>query len=256
MDVLQAPIIDGLKNSPLINPGSKTYFPILSFIMCQYQMEPEMLYKEIQRECIEKNAILVIVSKNQSLEAIKAYYDLGHRDFAENRVQNLLERKEALPADIRWHLIGHLQSNKVKNIIDFVHLIHTVDSLKLLEEINKQAEKLGRIIPVLVQVKIAEEESKFGLDPAALPDFLKNVHERNFQYIRLKGLMAMATFTEDKSKIRAEFQALNTLFQESKTYPNIDAAIFTEISMGMSADYKIALESGSTMIRVGSLLFQ
>ncbi|MBK7429229.1 MAG: YggS family pyridoxal phosphate-dependent enzyme [Saprospiraceae bacterium] len=219
-------------------------------------MEPEMLYKEIQRECIEKNAILVIVSKNQSLEAIKAYYDLGHRDFAENRVQNLLERKDALPADIRWHLIGHLQSNKVKNIIKFVHLIHTVDSLKLLEEISSQAEKEGRIIPVLIQIKVAEEESKYGLYPSALSGFLQEVFERKFEFIQVRGLMAMATFTADESQIRAEFQTIHTLFEESKSSPYIDSSIFTEISMGMSSDYKIALESGSTMIRVGSLLFQ
>src|SRR5690606_32864963 len=171
-----------------------------------------MIYNEIQRECFEKNARLVIVSKNQSLEAIKAYYDMGHRDFGENRVQNLLERKEALPPDIRWHLIGHLQSNKVKNIVDFVHLIHTVDSIKLLEEINKQAEKTGRNIPVLIQVKIAEEESKYGLDPSELPDFLKEVFALKFQFIQICGLMAMATFTEDESKIRAEFQTVNNLF--------------------------------------------
>jgi pyridoxal phosphate enzyme (YggS family) len=228
----------------------------LLFRNYQYQFKLEMLYKEIQRECLEKNAKLVIVSKNQSLEAIKAYYDLGHRDFAENRVQNLLERKDALPSDIKWHLIGHLQSNKVKNIIEFVHLIHTVDSIKLMEEINKQAEKAGRIIPVLIQVKIAEEESKYGLDPPALSDFLKDVHERKFAFIQVCGLMAMATFTSDESKIRAEFQTIRNLFQESKTSPYIDALIFTEISMGMSSDYKIALETGSSMIRVGSLLFQ
>lgn len=215
-----------------------------------------MLYKEIQKECFEKNAGLVIVSKNQTLKAIRAFYDMGHRDFGENRVQNLLERKESLPADIRWHLIGHLQSNKVKNIIQFVHLVHTVDSLKLLEEINKQAEKSGRIVPILIQIKIAEEESKYGLDPSALPEFLKMVFNLKYQSVQVCGLMAMATFTEDEPKIRSEFQAVRKLFEESRDSPYTDPSIFTEISMGMSSDYKIALESGSTLIRVGSLLFQ
>lgn len=215
-----------------------------------------MIYKEIQKECLEKNARLIIVSKNQSIEAIKAYYDLGHRDFGENRVQHLLERKDALPSDIKWHLIGHLQSNKVKNIVDFVHIIHTVDSIKLLEEINKQAVKAEKIKQVLIQVKVAEEESKYGIEPSALPDFLREVFERKFQFIQVCGLMAMATFTEDESKIRSEFQTINTLFQESKASSYIDPSIFTEISMGMSSDYKIALETGSTLIRVGSLLFQ
>lgn len=214
-----------------------------------------MIYTTLQSECQNKNAKLIIVSKNQPIEAIKAYYDMGHRDFGENRVQNLLERREALPSDIRWHLIGHLQTNKVKSIVNFIHLIHTVDSLKLLEEINKQAEKAARIISVLIQIKIADEESKYGIDPSALPDFLKDAFELQLKFIQICGLMAMATFTEDESKIRAEFQTVNVLFQESKTSPYISPAIFTQLSMGMSSDYKIALEKGSTMVRVGSLLF-
>lgn len=219
-------------------------------------MSNQMFYKALQSECLTQKANLIIVSKNQSLEAIKAYYDLGHRDFGENRVQNLLERKAALPSDIKWHLIGHLQSNKVKSIVDFVHMIHTVDSMKLMEEINKHAEKVDRIIPVLIQIKIAEEESKYGLEPAELSGFLSEAFKRNFPQIKICGLMAMATLTDDESKINEEFQTIRSLFRESKDSAFVDPAIFTEISMGMSSDYKIALQYGSTMIRVGSLLFQ
>lgn len=219
-------------------------------------MHNQMLYKALLSECQTQKAKLIIVSKNQSPEAIKAYYDLGHRDFGENRVQNLLERKAALPSDIKWHLIGHLQSNKVKSIADFVHMIHTVDSMKLMEAINKHAEKVDRIIPVLIQIKIAEEESKYGLEPAELSGFLSEAFKRNFSQIKICGLMAMATLTADVSKINEEFQTLRNLYRESKDSAFVDPAIFTELSMGMSSDYKIALQNGSTMIRVGSLLFQ
>lgn len=200
-------------------------------------------YKAIITELSNK-ATLVAVSKTKPVEDIQALYDLGQRDFGENYVQELVEKQAVLPKDIRWHFIGHLQSNKVKYIAPFVHLIHGVDSLNLLKEINKQAIKNNRVIDCLLQIHIAKEETKFGFDEQefqqlTLPADLKN--------IRICGLMGMASFSDDKDLVREEFRNLKRLY-------DTDTSLST-LSMGMSGDYTIAVEEGSTMVRIGSLLF-
>jgi len=190
---------------------------------------------------------LVAVSKTKPLEDIQELYALGQRDFGENYVQELVEKARQLPTDIRWHFIGHLQTNKVKLIAPFVQLIQSIDSLKLLEEVNKQAGKNKRVIDVLLQVHIAEEESKFGFNEeelvAVLP-VLSQMHN-----VRLRGLMGMATFTEDEEKLKKEFSSLRDLF---KKYISLPGGI---LSMGMSSDHQLAIKEGSNMVRVGSLIF-
>ena len=199
---------------------------------------------------------LVAVSKIQAAEKIKALYDLGQRDFGENYVQELVEKQTLLPNDIRWHFIGHLQTNKVKFIAPFVHLVHGVDSVNLLNEINKQSKKNNRVIDVLLQVHIAQEETKFGMNE----DEMENVFSKQLTNreegtgVRLCGLMGMASFSEDMEKVRMEFRYLKTLFDKYRMLPSAGDH-FTILSMGMSGDYKIAMEEGSTMVRIGSLLF-
>ncbi len=205
-------------------------------------------YTAIINELKDK-ATLVAVSKTKPAEDIQALYDLGQRDFGENYVQELTDKEMALPKDIRWHFIGHLQSNKVKYIAPFVHLIHGVDSLSLLREINKQAAKNNRIINCLLQVYIAIEETKFGLDENELSAIMQQTSE--LKSLRLCGLMGMASFTDNTQKIKEEFQKLKTLYATYKT----QCPTFNTLSMGMSSDYTIALEEGSTMVRIGSLLF-
>ena len=212
-------------------------------------------FEEISELLKEKNVRLVAVSKTKPNEAILDLYALGQRDFGENRVQELREKQESLPSDIRWHLIGHLQSNKVKYIAEWVWMIHSVDSLALLEEIDKQAKKYNRVIPVLLQVYIANEETKFGLDKDELHALLKSESYHSLKNIAVCGLMGMATNTEDINIIREEFEGLKQLFSEIKQQYFIGDDRFTEISMGMSSDYEIAIASGSTMVRIGSLLF-
>jgi len=212
-------------------------------------------FDELSSILREKNVTLVAVSKTRSIEEILALYNCGQRDFGENRVQEMRDKYEALPKDIRWHLIGHLQTNKVKYIAEWVHLIHSVDSLALLEEINKQAQKHNRIIPCLLQVYIASEETKFGLDEDELITLLKSDVYKQMQNIAVVGLMGMATNTENVSLIRNEFSHLVQLFDKIKAnYFGQDDA-FRQKSMGMSSDYTIAVEIGSTMVRIGSLLF-
>jgi PLP dependent protein len=207
-------------------------------------------YKSIRAELGDK-VVLVAVSKTKPVEDIKALYDQGQRDFGENYVQELVDKQPQLPPDIRWHYIGHLQSNKVKYIAPFVHLIHGVDSFKLLKEINKQAQKQNRVINCLLQVYIAQEETKFGLDEAELVALLEELNNNPLQNIAINGLMGMASFTEDVNKVRAEFKELKRLYDKVKSrIPQINT-----LSMGMSADYKIAVEEGSTLVRIGSLLF-
>lgn len=197
---------------------------------------------------------LIVVSKTQPLEKIQEAYDAGHRVFGENKVQELVPKAEALPNDIQWHLIGHLQTNKVKYIVPFVHLIHSVDSVKLLEEIHKQAKKIGRVIDCLLQVHIAEEETKFGFSRDEVMNLVNNAVLQQLDHISIIGLMGMATFTDDQHQVRKEFQSLKNLFDEvkHKPSPRID---MRELSMGMSGDYKIAVEEGSTMIRIGTAIF-
>jgi pyridoxal phosphate enzyme, YggS family len=210
-------------------------------------------YFAISEEVKSHKAILVAVSKTKPVEAIKELYDLGHRDFAENYVQELLQKQPLLPSDINWHFIGHLQTNKVKFIAPFIQLIHSVDSLKLLTEINKQASKLNRVIDVLLQVHIAREETKFGFDQSELIKFMEHLKTEPLKSISTRGLMGMASLTADSNEIRNEFSGLFSVFQKLKSSYAMPS--FTFLSMGMSSDYKIALEEGSTMIRVGSLLF-
>jgi len=207
----------------------------------------EEIYQQINEQLRLSNITLVAVSKTKPIEDILALYNLGHRDFGENYVQELVEKAERLPKDIRWHFIGHLQTNKVRSIAPFIYLIHGVDSLKLLKEIAKQAEKGGRVIDCLLQVHIAQEETKFGFDETEL----LNVDLKQFPNLKIKGLMGMASLTDDINRIRIEFKFLKTLFEKLKTQ-NPELSI---LSMGMSADYKIAIEEGSNIVRIGSLLF-
>ena len=207
-------------------------------------------YREILAELNGKT--LVAVSKTKPVEEIQALYDLGQRDFGENYVQELTGKYEILPKDIRWHFIGHLQSNKVKYIASFIHLIHGVDSLNLLKEIDKQAKKNDRIIDCLLQVYIAKEETKFGLDENELDELIKNAPD--LTNVRIRGLMGMASFSDDISLVRNEFKSLKILFDKYFQLKTQNLQL-TTLSMGMSADYKIALEEGSNMVRIGSLLF-
>jgi len=199
------------------------------------------------RKNLKNEVVLVAVSKTKSNADILQAYNSGHRIFGENKVQELIQKKEELPKDIQWHMIGHLQSNKVKYIAPFINLIHGVDSLKLLEEINKRAEQNKRIIDCLLQIHIATESSKFGFGINEIKDVLIAVQK--FKNINIKGLMGMATFTNDRTQIRKEFSNLEIVFNQIKT-PQINT-----LSIGMSGDYKIAIENGSTMIRIGSAIF-
>ena len=208
-------------------------------------------YRQIHQELGDK-VQLVAVSKLKSVQEINALYDLGHRDFGENYVQELLEKQARLPADIRWHFIGHLQINKAKYIVPFIYLIQGVDSINLLKEINKQAKKAGRIVNVLLQVHIAEEESKYGLNEEELNQVMN--HLADFQHIRVKGLMGMASFSDDISKVKNEFRYLKWLYDRIRSAAT-DAHDLQLLSMGMSGDYRLAIEEGSNMVRIGSLLF-
>lgn len=207
-------------------------------------------YEQIKNELQAKAVTLVAVSKTKPVEDILALYELGHRDFGENYVQELVDKEAQLPKDIRWHFIGHLQSNKVKYIAPFVHLIHGVDSFKLLQEINKQAQKNNRIIDCLLQVYIAKEETKFGLDENELAELLKS----QLANVRICGLMGMASFSNNMELVRNEFRYLKALFDKHSKPPTSNPELQI-LSMGMSSDYKIAAEEGSNMVRIGSLLF-
>jgi len=213
-------------------------------------------YHEIKEELNLQNVQLIAVSKMQSVADIQGLYELGQRDFGENYVQELIEKQPLLPPDIRWHFIGHLQTNKVKYVSDIVSLIQSVDSLKLLKEINKQAKKLNKVINCLLQVHIAEEETKFGLDINELDEIIDLVKNNfaGFSNIHISGLMGMASFSEDLTKVRNEMKHLQSIFEKYKTLSTSNCQLFT-LSMGMSGDYKMAIEEGSNMVRIGSLLF-
>ena len=206
-------------------------------------------YNRIQKELSDHHVALVAVTKTKSVSDILEAYNAGHRDFGENYVQELADKYEALPKDIRWHFIGHLQSNKVKYIVPFVHLIHGVDSEKLLLEINKQAAKINRIIPCLLQVHISTEETKFGLDEQELDMLIKKIEMNTaaWKNVSVRGLMGMASFTEDNDLIKTEFKYLRSLYERNAQY--------SILSMGMSADYRFGIEAGGNMVRIGSLLF-
>ncbi|MFN7198674.1 MAG: YggS family pyridoxal phosphate-dependent enzyme [Bacteroidota bacterium] len=208
-------------------------------------------YVKIKGELTKAGALLVAVSKKKSVEDILALYKLGQRDFGENYVQELVEKQPQFPADIRWHFIGHLQRNKVKYIAPICSLIQGVDSVALLDEINKQAIRLNKVIDCLLQVHIAREETKYGFDQAELATILPSMTDR--KNVRVLGLMGMASFSENESVVRSEFQQLKSLALQYATY--FTPSEGPVLSMGMSGDYQIALEEGSTLVRIGSLLF-
>ncbi|MFM2225196.1 MAG: hypothetical protein RJA07_1398 [Bacteroidota bacterium] len=212
-------------------------------------------YQFIQQELKSSNTQLIAVSKTKPISDMQELYDAGQRVFGENYVQELVDKQLQLPADIQWHFIGHLQSNKVKYITPFVHTIHAVDSLKLLVEIDKQAAKNNRIINCLLQLHIADEDTKFGLDENEILDLAKAIQQQDFKNILITGIMAMATNTDDERKIEQEFIQVKIIFDRLKSEYFSSSNSFTEISMGMSSDYKLAVKCGSTMVRIGSLLF-
>lgn len=211
-------------------------------------------YQTIKEQLNSIRVTLVAVSKTKPVEEIQELYDSGQKDFGENYVQEMMDKAVQLPKDIRWHFIGHLQTNKVKLIAPFVQLIHGVDSLKLLKEINKQAEKSNRVIDCLLQVHIAEEETKFGLDEEELNLVISQFDNFKMTNVRICGLMGMASFTEDMSLVRAEFQKLKKIFDHHAELQT-SYVEFRTLSMGMSSDYRIAIDEGSNMVRIGSLLF-
>jgi len=198
---------------------------------------------------------IVAVSKTKSPEQIQAVSDPGHREFGENKVQELVSKQDILPADIKWHMIGHLQSNKVKYIAPFVHLIHSVDSAKLLKIVDQEANKHNRVIKVLLQVKIASEESKYGLSQDELHDIVEDFTQNKYPNVKICGLMGMASFTDDTTVVDQEFELLHDIFIEIKEVYFNRAYYFKELSMGMSGDYELAMEHGATLLRIGTLIF-
>lgn len=205
--------------------------------------------KQLKNE-LPENVSLVAVTKTKPIEDIMEAYNAGHRVFGENKVQEMESKWQELPKDIEWHMIGHLQRNKVKYMAPFVSLIHAVDSLRLLREINKEARKNERIINCLLQIKIAEEDSKFGMDKNDAIQLLESDNFKKFENIKIIGLMGMATFTEDEKQVSDEFESLKTLFDSIKEKYNMSV-----LSMGMSGDYKLAIKNGSNMVRIGSAVF-
>lgn len=214
------------------------------------------MFNEIKSFCSDHNVILVAVTKTRSTQLILDLYNKGQRIFGENRVPELVEKQEELPKDIQWHMIGHLQSNKVKYIAPFVTMIHSGASLSLFKEINKRAKQNGRIIDVLLQIKVAQEDAKSGWEPKELLSKLDSKEIQKFENIRIRGVMGMATFTADKEVVRNEFSELKSHFDTIKKVYYPEDSNFDTLSMGMSGDYKIAIQEGATMVRIGSLLFQ
>jgi len=216
-------------------------------------MNSNMIQENLQniKATLPKNVTLVAVSKTKPVEDLQEAYKAGQRIFGENRIQEMAEKYELLPKDIKWHMIGHLQSNKVKYMAHFVDLIHGVDKFFTLKEINKQAKKHDRVIHCLLQAKIAEEDSKFGLSFDEIENILASEKLKDLVNVKIVGLMGMATFTDDKQQLHKEFSTLKNLFDKLKT----DNQNLKTLSMGMSGDYQIAIENGSTMIRVGSSIF-
>lgn len=209
----------------------------------------------LRREMQGYSCRLVAISKTKSDEEIMEAYKAGQRIFGENKVRELADKYERLPKDIEWHMVGHLQTNKVKYIAPFIAMIHSVDSLKLLNEINKQAGKYDRVIPCLLQVHIAEEETKYGLSKEELFSLLAPRSLSDLENVRIAGLMGMATFTTDEEKIRKEFRYLKSIFDEASERFKHPRIAMTEISMGMTGDYQIAMEEGSTLVRIGTAVF-
>ena len=210
---------------------------------------------QVIRKQLPDGVTLVAVSKTKPDKMILEAYETGHRDFGENKVQDLVAKRERLPEDIRWHMIGHLQSNKVKYLAPFVHLIQGVDSLKLLKVIQKEADKADRILDCLLQVHIAQEETKFGFSWDELAELGQSEAFHQLGSVRIRGVMGMATYTADTGQIREEFRTLNHIFDQLKSRWFSDRSYFDQRSYGMSGDFQIAVEEGSTMVRIGSLIF-
>lgn len=217
--------------------------------------EQTAIFEKLTEEISARNARLVAVSKTQPVEKNQYLFDLGQRAFGENRVQELLAKQPVLPPEIEWHLIGHLQTNKVKFIAPFVRLIHSVDSFNLLQEVDNQAFKCGRVIDCLLQFHVAEEETKSGFSEKEAREMLITAAFSRLQNVRICGIMGMATFTENQAQVRLEFRQLRQIFERLKSDFFDQNPAFKELSMGMSGDYKIALEEGATLVRIGSLLF-
>jgi len=205
----------------------------------------------MEKLLFNKNFTCVAVSKTKSVGDIEKIYNLGHKEFGENKVQELLDKYDKLPKDIKWHMIGHLQTNKIKKVIPIISLIHSVDSLKLLKKINNEAIKINKVISCLLQINISNENNKYGFTRDQIREIFNNEVLKDFKFIRIKGLMGMASFTENENQIRIEFKNLKKIFDELK----IKNPELNIISMGMSGDYKIAIEEGSNMIRIGSKIF-
>lgn len=198
---------------------------------------------------------LICVSKFHPESSVMEAYDCGERIFGESRVQELTDKQVNLPADIQWHFIGHLQTNKVKHLVPFVHLLHGIDSVRLLNEVNKQAVRIDRKVNCLLQMHIAKEDTKFGFDEKEIIEFLNTMNPDDYSHINICGLMGMATFTDDKELVRSEFRFLKQMFDKVKTQYFPTNSDFKELSMGMSDDFQIAIEEGSTMVRIGTTIF-
>lgn len=207
------------------------------------------------KSSLPENVTLVAVSKTWPVADLMEAYDAGQRIFGENKIQEMTDKWEQMPKDIEWHMIGHVQTNKVKYMAPFVNLVHGVDSLKLLSEINKQAQKNNRVVDCLLQMHIAEEETKFGMDKEELTALLQSDEFKQMQNVKVKGLMGMATFTDDEAQVRKEFKNLKNIFDNLSNQPKTQNLEPETLSMGMSGDYKIAIECGATMVRIGSSIF-
>jgi pyridoxal phosphate enzyme (YggS family) len=237
------------------------YFVVIDFIFHYFYVLNKIHMSDIAgnitylKSQLPSTVRLVAVSKTKPVTDILEAYNTGQRLFGENRVQELLNKKDYLPADIEWHLIGHLQSNKVKYIVPFISMIQSVDSIKLLVSINSEAKKLNRVIDCLLQIHIASEETKFGFSMCDLAESMRSEDVTLFRNIRLCGVMGMASLTSDSAQIKKEFRYLRSCFNSLKNNYFSSIPEFTEISMGMSGDYELAIEEGSTMIRIGSLIF-
>jgi hypothetical protein len=208
---------------------------------------------KLYKNALPDNVVLVAVSKTKPIEDIMEAYEAGQRDFGENKIQDMAEKYEALPKDIRWHMIGHVQGNKIKYMAPFVHMVHGIDKSKRLKELNKEAEKNNRVIDCLLQIHIAKEESKFGFDEAEAESILRENLADIYPHLRIRGMMGMATFTDDELQIRNEFRGLNKFFQKMKA--ELSLPDFDTLSMGMSGDFKIAVDENSNMVRIGSSIF-
>jgi pyridoxal phosphate enzyme (YggS family) len=217
----------------------------------------QQTYQALAEEMNQQGVALIAVSKTKPIAAIEQLYAWGQRDFGENKVQEMCTKYEQMAKDIHWHQIGHLQTNKVKYIIPFVALIHSVDSFKLLMEIEKQAAKIERLVPILLQIHIATEETKFGLNKTELVEILEYASANNsfLKHVQIRGLMGMSSLTENTAQIRAEFKGLKDLFTFCQNSYFVNKPSFNILSMGMSGDYPVAIQEGSNMVRIGSLLF-